>query len=64
MGQGGLAALRTGDGVDCAQRVVGAAFIALGFGSTALRCLHGICSSMDLWLVDRIDSKDVTGDQP
>ena len=37
----GLAALRAGDGIDRAQRVMGAALVALGTGSTTFGCLHG-----------------------
>src|SRR6185437_1740349 len=36
----GLAALRAGDGIDRAQRVMGTAHVALGTGGTTLGCLH------------------------
>jgi hypothetical protein len=41
MGQRGLAAIRTGDRVNRAQRVVSAAHVTLGAGGTAFGCLHG-----------------------
>jgi len=37
----GLAALRAGDRIDRAQRVMGTALVALGAGSATLGCLHG-----------------------
>lgn len=42
MRQGGLAAMRAGDRIDRAQRVVRAAHVALGSGRTALGCLHNV----------------------
>src|SRR5579864_7263942 len=42
MRQRGFAAMRAGDRIDRAQRVVRAALVALGSGRTALGCLHGV----------------------
>ena len=42
MRQRGLTAMRAGDRIDWAQRVVRAALVALGSGRTALRCLHSV----------------------
>ena len=42
MRQRGLAAMRAGDRIDRAQRVVRAAHVALGSGRTALGCLHNV----------------------